>query len=75
MISKYFVGRNNYNHNPIDDEPHYTNGVKRIVEQDDINQVKLNIGYNLPIDYKDDLYTAAVLFNAILADILLQDYL
>jgi predicted Zn-dependent peptidase len=65
MISKYFVGRNNYNHNPIDDEPHYTNGVKRIVEQDDINQVKLNIGYNLPIDYKDDLYTAAVLFNAI----------
>lgn len=63
LIKKYFKTKNIYKHTPIEEETHETADLNIIKEYDDINQAKLNIGYNLPIQYGDDLYNAAILFN------------
>ncbi|CCV65796.1 predicted metalloenzyme, LuxS/M16 peptidase-like, metal-binding [Paracholeplasma brassicae] len=50
----------------LDLESKEINEVKSIVEFDQIQQSKLNIGYRSEIRYNDPLYTATVLFNAAL---------
>lgn len=64
-VKKYFKSKNNYNYYPIDDELHEKSKLKVINDEADVNQVKLNIGYNLDVKYDDPLETAAVLFNII----------
>lgn len=65
LTSEYFKPRNNYSYNPIDAEIHEVTKLKTIKKTDDINQVKLNIGYDFKIKYHDSLYYEAVLFNVI----------
>lgn len=64
-INKYFQPRNNLNLTPIDIETKKTTKLNIISDEDEINQVKLNIGYNFKVQYDNPLYNAAVLFNII----------
>ena len=50
----------------LDYETKAIDSVKEIVEHDQINQTKLNIGYRLPIRQGEPNHVAAVLFNAAL---------
>lgn len=63
LVKKHFKTKNIFKHSPIEEEIHQTKDLNIIKEYDDINQAKLNIGYDLPVQYGDSLYNAAVLFN------------
>lgn len=65
LVTKYFKPRNIYGFTPIDSEDHLTNELNIVKEQDYVNQVKLNLGYNFPIQYNSPLYYGGILFNII----------
>lgn len=66
LVSKYFIPRNNLALNPIDYEDKQIEMIKNKVDYDTISQSKVNIGYRLPIRYKETLLPAATLFNTAL---------
>ncbi len=63
LVLKYFKEKNEYKYHPVDEESHINNGVNEIIDYDDINQAKLNIGYSFDVNYNDEDYISAVLFN------------
>lgn len=66
LVSKYFIPRNNLALNPIDYEDKQIEMIKNKVDYDTISQSKVNIGYRLPIRYKETLLPVATLFNTAL---------
>lgn len=64
-VNKYFKPKNNLNLSPIDRENKLTQKLNIIKDEDEISQIKLNIGYNFNVQYDHQLYNAAVLFNLI----------
>lgn len=65
LVDKYFSKKDNHSHYPIDDEVHNVSLIKEIINYDDINQAKLNIGYDFPIRFDDEDHYAAMLFNIV----------
>lgn len=63
LISKYFISRNDNSLDPIEDEIHKFEEVTEINDFENINQAKLNLGYNFPVNYHGEDFNAAVLLN------------
>ncbi|NMA05129.1 MAG: insulinase family protein [Acholeplasmataceae bacterium] len=63
LINSYFKGTNEKKDiiDYVNKEPNY----KEVIERDKINQAKVNIGYLLPVRYKDEEFYQAAIFNLV----------